>query len=295
MSAPMTVYNYARSHIQLLVPLHYRYGGKVDSNADAPLFDGDPDTYRLVNGTISTIKFNYGSAVTPKWAYLWQNSGGQTGGDWTLDDGSSTILEHFSRYEELQWQATNLWDVVVSDEKIQRIGSDATYSNLLVELDNSASFSTLRFKANAVTASSSIQQRGLVFSENFRVPMHGKDWSVEYGYTDIKTNRNPAGIKFANYGLARSVRLQATHRFNWTGLSIVDNQAFDSFFAAFNGQLKQPFVMCIINGYNPHDDGSFNTMESKVLILDSETVQRGRDRKGDYKVSFSARELFANI
>lgn len=292
----MVTNDYPKSHIQLLVPLHYKYGGKVAILGDATLFDGDPDTYSLVHGSISTIIFNYGVAVNPKWAYLWQNSGGQTGGDWTIDDASATTLDHFSRYEEWQWQHDNLWNVVVTDNKIQRIGSSAIYSNLLVELDNSSSFNSLRFMANAVTATSSIQQRGLVFSENFTVPMYGKGFNSGYSFSDIKTNRNPAGIKLANYSLARSVRLRGVHHFNWSGLSIVDKEGFDSFFDAFNGQLSQPFVMCVINGNNPYTDSeAFNTMESKMLILDQETIQRGRDRQGDYKVSFTARELFANI
>lgn len=266
-----------RSHIQLIVPEHYLLGGALASGGAPIPFDGDVDTIESL-GVLDGIAWDFVTAIAkPSFSLLYGHQG--TGGELQIVHDSADVAASASV------DTGGSWTVSATSVITRNISGGTAFQSLLVE---HSSLSDSRVPALQVnTGGDSL--RLVMFSKDYAVPMHDKSWACSRSFVS-RESESYLKQKFSRFMFRNTVREVAEHSFEWTGLTDTEVRNFDLFFAAFGGNIVQPFAMCTI--YGGVLEG---TMDCRILIIESQTIDwtrsKGMQRNG---LKFSAIELIPN-
>lgn len=268
--------NYENLYIQLLVPLHYRRGGNVDTLSYSNLYDGDVNTTKTLAASDTGAQWTLAESGYPRWMFLHAQTPGSAGYFNIKFDGSTQSIANI--YND---RGTSFW-TVGSGTNLQRTATEYTAeSNLLVDTGATAAFTQVRLETSSVSTVPTI--RGLVFSEHYRVPMYNLGYDVECSFPGA--DRTPHGLELTNFAVVKNQQMQTKWSFSWSGLTIDERNVFDDFLDAFGGNIRQPFVMAIIHG------DITAAMTARNFLIEDGSVEITGDKNGEYGVSFSCLEL----
>lgn len=278
------------SHIQLIVPESYLWGGIYNDTAGstmAALFDGDVDTWKIMS---SASQWLYDSAnALSYFALLYQHYGDDDLIYYKImNNVGDDELAVTDGAEELIGQTENMWDYTGSPAKtyLTAYGKSA-YSNVLLEY-SAAALSQYHKINPSDTNDHTLRQ--VMFSRNYRVPMFNTPRDCEYTFSP-QIGKNKIGLESPRFTLAQSYSMVGRHTFVWSALTAAEKLTFEFFLRAFGGNMARPFAMCIIHGESP--SGVTNkVMTTHMLIIDEQTVKWKVDAETNrHGIEFSATEL----
>lgn len=265
-----------RSHIQLIVPEHYLLGGSLVSGGVPVPFDGDVDTIESL-GVLDGIAWDFVTAIAkPSFTLIYGHQG--TDGELQVVHDSADVAASGSVDTGGAW-------TVSATSVITRSLSSVSFASLLVEHESLSDSRVPALQVN--TGGDSL--RLVMFSKDYAVPMHDKSWTCSRSFVS-RESESYLKQKFSRFLFRNTVREVAEHAFEWTGLTDAEVRSFDLFFAAFGGNIVQPFAMCTIYG-----GASAGTMDCRILVIESQTIDWKRSKEMQRNgLKFSAIELIPN-
>lgn len=274
--------------IQLLVPIQYVAGvaATQTDSLEMPFFDNNPDTeYNMSTFGDCDLTISNGAVAT--WLFVdgdsqYRNTGV---GYYNVEgDGGALALGTF----HAEIGETSYW--TFDSAKFYRNNTHTTGAlNALVKLTNSTSYTKYGIDIIS-TMSPSGSKRGYLFSKNFAVP----PYNIGHKQTEsFKTSgeRTQAGNDFSNWILAADSQVIVIHEFTWTNLNDAYKLVFDNFIKAFNGNIKQPFVMVRMtdSGTTPNFE-----MEFFRLVPQDATLRMQKDKSDLWTFTLTAQEQLVN-
>lgn len=282
------------SHIQLLVPMSYEYGGAItDEATTANAFDGDVDSSIQLPAT-SVVKWTYPAAVsyptvvgTNPWMLIYRHYGDNSCVYKVTFDATDCVLTQ-GFIEEDRGQVARDW--TNDGDVFNRDNSSSAFSNLLVECAASVGSYTIH-RFNITTGSASSNVREVIFSKDYTVPMYSKSMSSSYYFTS-QTGKTKTGIQSPRFNLRNSYVMAADHSFEWNELTDAEKLVFEYFFKAFGGNITRPCAMCVIHGTPTASETINNVMTTRMLVINEGSVKWSRNKQTlRHNLNFNATEL----
>lgn len=278
----MATYTYPQSECLLLVPMQYRRKGTLDGATQYAAFDGDRDTLQNIYTVATDIKLSFSDATgVVKWLLIDGHSTAyaSAGSTSAYVNGSLGTLASPYLYEESGYtgqfsRVANTW---------RRLSGGVTERSCLVRLSNTAATADVRYNMVSAPVSGNPTCRGLIFSEEFRVPMYDVGWSAELSFPD-RDSRTSTGFLGHDMTTAKSVQAIERYSFTWSNLTSAQRDTFDDFLDAFGGNLAQPWCLIVLNGND--------TMQTPLhLLIEEGSISTPLNERGEYSVSFSAKAV----
>jgi hypothetical protein len=306
-----------RSHLQMLVPLHYKAGGFCGSRTNSPLYDvvayddtsapiftGNVNSATVIPTAISGANIEWLFSIPPHatggmptWLFIHGHSGPMTDGGYEVyfsDSSFGLELKYpFTLYEEHgmtgRWILTDNLPAHSNDNcRCRRTSTTGEASCLLSYANTTSAAAVCLFSASGSDAG--LTARGIIFSEDHALPMWDQGKTIEYSFgTAPLGTRTHTGTLHNNIKIAKSNQMIPAWSLSWSGLSTIDYAAFLNFEDAFGGNINRPFTMCAINA-----DTTPNTMEHWQMLITSPTIDHGMNRDGEYYFKFNAVQLTVN-